>query len=58
MRWRFGRLEGMPFPRRFNFKCVCPKCGYSMIHIRRRPCRQEICPKCGTNMIREFSGYK
>ncbi len=32
-------------------KCVCPNCGYEVVHVRGRPCSSEICPKCGSRMV-------
>jgi len=33
--------------------CVCPKCGYKIIHERGVPCSQLFCPKCKINLVRE-----
>ncbi|MHC1625039.1 MAG: hypothetical protein ACXQS2_03490 [Methermicoccaceae archaeon] len=33
--------------------CVCPKCGYTVLHQRGVPCYKMECPQCGTMMTRE-----
>ncbi len=34
--------------------CVCPKCGYKIMHKRGIPCSTLKCPKCGLLLKREF----
>jgi predicted Fe-Mo cluster-binding NifX family protein/DNA-directed RNA polymerase subunit RPC12/RpoP len=34
--------------------CVCPNCGYRVIHMPGSPCVEQICPQCGSRMMREF----
>lgn len=33
--------------------CVCPKCGYTMVHQVGERCVDLNCPQCGTRMVRE-----
>lgn len=33
--------------------CVCPKCGYQMMHAVGQRCMDIACPKCGTKMVRQ-----
>lgn len=33
--------------------CICPKCGYSVSHIRGQPCIFKKCPNCGTTLVRK-----
>ena len=33
-------------------ECICPKCGYSVPHIRGTPCMKRECPKCKSPMAR------
>ena len=33
--------------------CICPACGYRMMHDRLQPCNEIACPKCGEIMTRE-----
>jgi len=33
--------------------CICPKCGYKIIHQRGIPCSSLTCPKCQTNLVRK-----
>jgi len=33
--------------------CVCTSCGYTVPHIRSRPCNTRKCPKCGAIMTKE-----
>ncbi|MDD2646724.1 MAG: cation diffusion facilitator family transporter [Patescibacteria group bacterium] len=33
--------------------CVCPKCGYKILHERGIPCLTFECPKCKINLIRK-----
>ena len=32
--------------------CVCPSCGYTILHARAGPCNQKKCPKCGAMLTR------
>jgi len=32
--------------------CVCPKCGYKILHERGVPCSTVECPKCKINLVR------
>ena len=34
-----------------DIKCVCPNCGYSVVHERGVPCRSLECPKCHVPLI-------
>jgi hypothetical protein len=45
-----GRMGG--FATGPSGSCKCPKCGYSMPHVRGIPCYQQTCPKCGSRMTR------
>lgn len=33
--------------------CVCPKCGYRMMHLAGISCDRRTCPKCGAHMDRD-----
>ena len=33
--------------------CVCPECGYRMMHLLGIPCHRRTCPKCGVHMDRD-----
>jgi predicted Fe-Mo cluster-binding NifX family protein len=35
--------------------CVCPACGYEVVHVRGQPCGQKACPVCGTKLSRRRS---
>lgn len=37
--------------------CVCPKCGYRMVHRAGVPCLEERCPSCGVALLREGSPH-
>ncbi len=39
--------------RRPDGKCVCPKCGYSVLHKKGVPCSTIKCPKCNVNLERK-----
>ena len=30
--------------------CICPNCGYKILHSRGNPCNQIKCPECGAMM--------
>ena len=45
-----GRMDG--FAAGASGSCKCPKCGYTMPHVRGVPCYQQTCPKCGSRMTR------
>jgi len=45
-----GRMGG--FAAGPSGSCKCPKCGYSMPHVRGLPCYRQTCPKCGSRMTR------
>ncbi len=32
--------------------CICPKCGYSTLHIPGQPCNQKRCPQCAVPLTR------
>jgi len=32
--------------------CICPKCGYSILHSKGIPCSTITCPTCKTGLIR------
>lgn len=38
-----GRLEDV---------CICPECGYEILHEYCQPCGKQICPKCNARMTR------
>ena len=33
--------------------CVCPNCGFKIVHTTNVPCNETPCPKCGATMTRE-----
>jgi len=33
--------------------CVCPQCGYSVLHQRGVPCFKLICPSCKISLIKQ-----
>ena len=35
--------------------CVCPQCGYRIMHQAGAPCRDNMCPKCKIPLVREGS---
>ncbi len=39
-------------------KCICPNCGYTILHKAQNPCSKMICPKCGAKMTREMKEVK
>lgn len=61
----FGRAFGWQRQGRFRGKaetvrgggpggyCVCPQCGYQIIHQRGIPCSGLTCPKCKINLVRK-----
>lgn len=34
-------------------RCVCPRCGKTLVHQRGTPCYQATCQDCGIPMTRE-----
>jgi len=46
-RGRGGARQGIGGPP----SCKCPKCGYTVPHIRGTPCASMICPKCGLRLV-------
>lgn len=38
-------------------RCICPKCGETVVHHRGVPCQEERCPACGAKMLREGSQH-
>lgn len=53
MRARFGGRGRMGGPALGpGGKCICPKCGYSIIHKVGVPCYTLKCPKCNSRMSR------
>jgi len=39
-------------------KCVCPKCGAEVAHVKGKPCSEQECPKCGTKMVGKSKSEK
>ena len=33
--------------------CICPGCGYRVLHQQGLPCRDVHCPNCGRKLLRE-----
>lgn len=47
-----GRMGG-PVAGGPDGTCICPNCGHTEPHQRRKPCNQKTCPGCGTPMTRQ-----
>ena len=46
------RMGGLYVPGSEGY-CLCPNCGYRVVHCPGLPCANRRCPKCGIRMLRE-----
>lgn len=49
-----GSVELMPSNLESVEYCICPNCGFKMVHPPHIPCRSLNCPTCGHHLIRIF----
>ncbi len=47
-----GQGQGRGRGRVVDGVCVCPKCGYSVEHVRGMPCFEKKCPNCNIPLMR------
>lgn len=54
--WRFRKRRGQKTAEQEGLEkgnCVCPTCGYSVIHPPGKPCKEIQCPACKIQLVRK-----
>jgi predicted DNA-binding protein (UPF0251 family) len=47
------QYQGNTLQKTIEDNCVCPQCGYEIVHTPGVPCKTEICPECLCAMTRK-----